>query len=267
MTRNLRLHLSIVLLSMFLASARSSVAAELAEDSLRATVRITNGSKSSTGFFVTARDKTDTGMRHLFVTAAHVFGEMPEEKCKIVFRTLSKETEYVRTEAELAIRNGDTPLWVRHPDVDVAVIAVNLPKGVDVKPFDEHQIAEARLAEERLIRVGQDVFIPCFPAGVEANSAGWPILRKGSVATHPLRPLASAKTMFVDYSHFGGDSGAPVVTWIENEPIVVGLVIGMLRQTDKSSTAFEERTFHTSLGLAISVQSPLIRQTIDEWRK
>ncbi|MDP1796412.1 MAG: hypothetical protein Q8K78_02980 [Planctomycetaceae bacterium] len=115
------------------------------------------------------------------------------------------------------------------------------------------------------MRVGQDVFVPCFPAQVEANSAGWPLLRKGSLATHPLMPVARTPTMFVDYSHFGGDSGAPLVATVNGEPLVVGLVFAMLRQTDKTTMPFEERTLHTPLGLAIAAQAPLIRQTIEAW--
>jgi hypothetical protein len=222
---------------------------------------------SGTGFFVAIGDKADSPMRHLLVTAAHVFNDMDGTNFTVIFRARGKENEFVRKEADLTIRNGKQRLWVQHPEADVAVIAMDLPEGVDVKAFDYRQIAEPKLAENRKVRVGQDVYIPCYPAKVEANSAGWPILRKGSIATHPLTPLSKAKTMFVDYSNFGGDSGAPIVAWIENETVVVGLVIAMQRQTDKSSMPFEERTVHTPLNLAIALQSPIIRQTIDHWRK
>ncbi|NDH95177.1 MAG: hypothetical protein EBZ13_11740, partial [Planctomycetia bacterium] len=125
------------------------------------------------------------------------------------------------------------------------------------------QIASAKLAEDNKLHVGQEVFIPCYPAKLEANKAGWPILRKGSIATYPLTPLNSARTIFIDYSHFGGDSGSAVVAIIDDEPVVVALVFAMQRQSDRMVMPFEERTVHTPLGLAIAVQAPIIRSTIE----
>ena len=240
--------------------------AEVPEDALRATVRIFSGSESGTGFFVVVADEDGTSERHLLVTAAHVFNNTEGDKCTVVFRAPRNEGRFIRMEAELAIRDGEKQLWLSHPEVDVAVIAMDLLDGIDIKAFRYDQIGPASFAEDRKIRVGQDVCIPCFPAKTEGNSAGWPVLRRGSIATHPLTPLAEAKTMFVDYSHFGGDSGAPVVASIGDEAIVVGLVIAMQRQTDRSVMPLEERTVHTSLSLAIAVQSPFVRETIDRWQ-
>jgi len=113
--------------------------------------------------------------------------------------------------------------------------------------------------------VGQDICIPCFPAKVEANKAGWPILRRGSIASHPLFPLSSAKTFFVDSASFGGESGAPVAVEVDGKTYVVGLITSMQRQTDKAKMPFEERIVHTPLGLGIAVQSPLLREVIEQW--
>lgn len=248
-------------------SASVAGAAEPAEEALRATVRIASGSRSGTGFLVAVGTKADSQARYALVTAAHVFRDMGGPRCTVVFRAPAGKNDFVRKETGLTILDGQDPLWVQHPQADVAVIAVDPPEGVDVQPFDYRQIADAKFAEDRKVRVGQDVCIPCYPAGLEANSAGWPILRRGSIATHPLTPLSSAKTLFVDYAQFGGDSGAPVVAWVEKEAVVVGLIVAMQRQTDKTSMPFEERTVHTPLHLAIAVQSPLVRQTIDRWRE
>jgi len=238
------------------------------EDALRGTFRLTKGSASGTAFLVSLENRDNAkGKKHVLVTAAHVFDDLKGTDCTLVMRGPGKDGIIVRKEITLTIRDGKKPLWVKHPDVHVAALGVDLPDGVDFKAFRLDQIADEKWATERKVRVGRDVCIPCFPAQVEANEAGWPILRKGSIATHPLTPLASAKTMFVDYSHFGGDSGAPVVLHGEKEPIVVGLVIAMQRQTDKSTTPFEERTVHTPLGLAIAVQSPFILQTIEMLQK
>jgi hypothetical protein len=256
-----------LVLSIFVLSADIAKADDGALDALRATVRVADSSTSGTGFFVALDQKTDPHRRHVLVTAAHVLHEFSGEKCNVVFRAPGEKGTYGRKEVSLNVRDGKKKLWQTLPEIDVAVIPMDLPAGVDIRPFEYRQIAEVKYAESGKVHVGQDVCVPCFPAKVEANPAGWPILRKGSIATHPLVPLASAKTMFIDYSHFGGDSGAPVVAWIDNEPIVVGLVIAMERQTDKTTMPFEERTVHTPLNLAIALQSPLVRQVIDAWEK
>lgn len=256
-----------VVLGLFIITAvHHAHAADVAEAALRATVRVTADGKSGTGFFVTLPATDEKKPQTVLVTAGHVFDEIAGDKCKLVFRAADSEGGFVRKETETAVKEGDKKLWVRHPMTDLAVLGVDIPEGVDVQPFTLNQVADVRHVEDRLVRVGQEVFIPCFPAQVEANPAGWPILRKGSLATHPLTPVARTPTMFVDYSHFGGDSGAPVVATVNGEPLVVGLVFAMLRQTDKSATAFEERTHHTPLGLAIAAQAPLIRQTIEAWK-
>jgi hypothetical protein len=246
---------------------RGSRGAEPAENALRATIRVFDGASSGTGFFVATGEPADVGKRSLLVTAAHVFDGMKGEKCTAVFRLIDRDRGFGRKQVNLTIRKGADPLWVRHPKLDIAVLPVDLPEGVDVKPYDDRQIADGKFADEGKFGVGQDVYVPCFPAQLEANAAGWPILRRGSIASHPLTPVSSVQTMLVDYSSFNGDSGAPVVMWLEKEPIVVGIVSAMHRQTDKTTTPFEERTVHTSLGLGIAVQSPFIRQTIEEWRK
>lgn len=241
--------------------------AEPYEDALRATVHITNGSAGGTGFIVAIGDKGASGSQHVLVTAAHVLRDMKGETCKLIFRAPDKEGDFIRKEVDLKIQKGKEPLWKQHKDLDVAAILVQLPEGIDIKPFHMDQIANAQFAAEGKVRVGQSICIPCFPANLEANKAGWPVLRRGSIATHPLTPLKSARTFFVDSSSFGGESGAPVVMWVGEKAYVVGLITSMQRQSDKTKSPFEERTVHTPLGLGIAVQSPFVREVIEQWKK
>lgn len=245
---------------------RTAFAADVAEFVLRATARVTDGNRSGTGFFVKLPEVPAGKQNTVLVTAAHALEEMTGPNGKLILRSGNDLDGYQRRETELPLRTGDQRLWLVHPANDLAVMGVTLPNDVDAQPFELHQLAEPKHLAEKVVRVGQEVLIPCFPAQVEANPAGWPLLRKGSLATHPLTPVERAPTMFVDYSHFGGDSGAPVVATVNGEPLVVGVVFAMLRITDKTTTTFEERTVHTPMGLGIAVQAPLIRQTIDAWK-
>lgn len=261
-----RTPITAVLITVVSSVLATAAWAEPAVEALRATVRLTDGQNGGTGFIV-ASDKKEGTNQLLLVTAAHVLKKMSSPTCTLVLRACSEKGEFVRKEMPLTLRDGEKPRWVNHPEMDVAVMAVTLSKEIALQPFGAEQIATSAFAEDGRLHVGQDVFIPCFPAKTEANAAGWPILRKGMVATYPLHPLNKAKTFFVDYSHFGGDSGSPVVGWIDKKPIVVGLVISMQRQEDRVTTPFEEKTVYMPLGLAVTVQAPFIRETIALWSK
>ncbi|MFO0926801.1 MAG: serine protease [Gemmataceae bacterium] len=218
--------------------AGAPVAADPAEDAVRATCRITRGPVSGTAFFV-AVDGAD-GRKTLLVTAAHVLEQLKGPDAVLVLRATDRDGNPVRREVPVPLVDGKRPRWVRHAEVDVAALPVTLPDGVDVKPLPYRQIADAKGAAERRPRVGQDVYIPCYPAQLEANPAGWPVLRKGAIASYPLTPLTAARTFLVDYSHFGGESGAPVVAADGKEPMLVGVVFAMQRQTTKTTSPFED---------------------------
>lgn len=242
-------------------AARPADPEDAAEAAVRATARVHNGATSGTGWFVAVPGPD--GPRHVLVTANHVFEAMKTPECSIVYRAPAKKGEFVRREVKLPIRDGDKARWVRHPELDVAVIPVTIPAGVDAQPFPYDRIADESWTATRKVRTGQDVFVPCFPFRLETNPSGWPVLRKGSLATYPLTPAAAAKTMLVDYAHFEGDSGSPVVAYPKNEPLVVGLVFALMRNSSTITTPFEERKTHFPLDLAIAVQSPFVRDTID----
>jgi hypothetical protein len=250
------------------AVASSALASDPIEDALAATFRITNRQSAATCFFVSsAVERSVSGRSAVLVTAAHFLEQTSDSECQVVYRVENADKTFSRKEVSVSIRNGDALLWKKHPETDIAAMRVVLPDNAAVKPFDISQLATESSLQEWKIRVGQQVSIPCFPAKLEANEAGWPILRRGFVASHPLAPVRSARTILIDASTFGGDSGAPVVVASEDKSLVIGLALGMLRQTDSASLSFEQLTFHTPLGLAIVVQATFIRETIESLPK
>lgn len=256
----MRLLAAIAVLASLACAARGDVAI----DSLRATVRVHAGERSGTGFVVEVPAPAASATR-LLVSAAHVFENTPGDACTVVFRGGPAQGGG-RREVRLPIRAGGRPLWLRHPDADVAVIAIQPPADVDLAAFPLARLADGAAFDHGDVAVGQRVWVACFPATTEANPAGWPVLRQGTIATHPLKPIADVKTFFVDYAHFGGDSGSAVVVEREGRPLVAGVVVSMQRQTDRVKSPFEEKTVHTPLGLAIVVPSDRVIQTIDRWR-
>ena len=258
-----RLFAALFLASLLASSLHAADDSTPLENALRGVCRINQGNTSGTAFIVAVKDELDR-TRHFVVTAAHVFDSFPEPECRLMLREKKDDGNYERRATSVKIRGDNKPLWTRHPDLDIAALPIELPEKVDVLPFSLDQIAEEKLAAEKKLRVGSEVWIPCFPAQLEANGAGWPITRKGTIASHPLAPLAAARTIMVDYSHFGGDSGAPIVAIVENKPVVIALTFAMARQSDRTVTPFEERTVHMPLGIALAIQSPYIRETIEK---
>lgn len=254
------------LLVMLVCCLAPAARADVGLDALRATIRLKGGGQSGTGFVVAAPGVEAGPAALVLVTAAHVFENMDTEACTASFRARGPEG-FVRRDVRLPIRDGERPLWTRHGQADVAVIAVAPPADADLGPVAADQLADAAAFERGDVRVGQHAWVACFPAQTEANAAGWPLLRQGTIATHPLAPVAAIESFFVDYAHFGGDSGAAVVVELDGGPLVAGVVVSMQRQTDRVTSPFEEKTVHTPLGLAIAIPADRVRETIDRWRE
>ena len=252
---------------MLLSAAVASAADDACLAALRATIRLHGGGKSGTAFAVALPADGDRPAAVVLVSAAHTFENMQGETATAVLRAAAGAA-WERRDTPVTIRSGTTPAWVRHPKADVAVLPWTVPAGVDLRPFPLASIAPAADFDSGRVAVGQRVRVACFPAQTEGNPAGWPVLRTGAIATHPLAPAAALERIFVDYAHFAGDSGAAVVT---DEgaagPLVAGVVVAMQRQTDRVTSPFEEKKVHTPLGLAIAVPADRILQTIDRWRE
>ncbi len=250
---------------LLLSAAVAPAADDACLAALRATIRLHGGGKSGTAFAVAVPAAEDRPAAVVLVSAAHTFENMQGETATAVLRAAAG-AGWERRDTPVAIRSGKTPNWVRHPKADVAILPWTVPAGVDLQPFPLESVASAGDFDAGRVAVGQRVRVACFPAQTEANAAGWPVLRTGSIASHPLTPAATLERLFLDYAHYGGDSGSAVVV---DEPAaagrVIGVVVAMQRQTDRVTSPFEEKTVHTPLGLAITVPSPLLHETIEAW--
>jgi hypothetical protein len=244
--------------------AWDATAGEPIEDLLEATFRIADNEHSGTCFLVSPKSVDSANPRRVILaTAAHVVEQMTGNDCEVFLRSEGEDGLATRRPLTITIRTDGKPLWTRHPDADIAVLSLDLPVEVLSNPIPFAQIADEQSLEKGTVRVGREVWIPCYPAKLEANEAGWPVLRHGTIASHPLLPIKSHRTMLIDYTHFGGDSGAPVAILVNDHPIVVGVVSAMHRQTDRSVLPFEERVVHTPLGLSIVSQGAFLRETIE----
>jgi hypothetical protein len=250
------------LAALLLASLGLRLAAEgTMVEMLQSTCRITHEGRSGTGFFV-QREK-----QVFLVTAAHVFEESRGPECRLILREKAAGPAGERRELPVPVRKEGKPLWKRHAKEDVAAIPVELPPEIDAVPLPFDRVLRPTTTEASRVHVGQDVYLPGYPAQLEANPAGWPVLRRGMIASHPLSPVPAVPTMIVDIQSFGGDSGAPLFAVVQGSPHLAGMVVGMHRQTDRSVSPFEERTVHTPLGLAIAVQAAVVIRTLEQFEK
>lgn len=234
------------------------------EELVSSIFRITDGEHSGTCFFVSGQAANSMNPREaILVTAAHVLAQMSRPKCDLILRVRVEEDQFARKVVPIEIRHDDKPKWTQIQDTDIATMLFELPEEASVNQIPLELISDEQKLKDRIVHVGQEAWIGCYPAKLEANDAGWPVLRRGSVATHPMLPIKSAKTILIDYNVFGGDSGAPIAVIVNDRPLIIGVASAMQRQTDRSTLPFEEKTMHTPLGLSIAVQAPFLRQTID----
>ncbi len=235
---------------------------------LAATFKISGHESSATCFLL--QPPATAGWSNgaaILITAAHALAEFPGAECRLVLRSSQGEGGWLRHEVSLPIRTGDQPRWVRLPDADVAALRWTVPAGVTCHPLPYERLARPADFTNGRVALGGDAWIFSFPAQLEANDAGLPVLRHGAVSSLPLAPLGKHGTFLVDFATFGGDSGAPVLLYDRGRPevpaLVAGVVLGLHRQTDKVTMPFEERTVHHPLGLAFAAHADVVRRTVD----
>ena len=176
------------------------------------------------------------------------------------------------------LRDNGKPLWIRHPEADVAAMILPLPNEFRAS---HRWIGSELLAGDELfknwgIRPGDELMCLGYPLGLESGSEGFPILRSGRIASYPVWPSSQAKTFLLDMTTYGGNSGGPVFfdfrkrqipglpssQWVDAVGIA-GLVSEDIRKTEHSEGYFGNSTLTMPLGIAIVVPAEFIKQTVD----
>lgn len=187
---------------------------DLSVDLIKATVQLEqplgDGSRTiGTGFLIS--DPTPDGKaRTILVTAAHVLEKMPAMTARIGYRVQGSDSIWRYDPAALKIRDGDHPLWVKHPTRDVAAMVVEAPEAFVKAAIPLSYLAKDDTFSAVNLGPGDEMMALGFPRGLSANPAGFPILRSGRVASYPLAPATSFPTFLMDFSVFPGNSGGPV---------------------------------------------------------
>jgi hypothetical protein len=234
---------------------------------MRATVKINHDKSTATGFILsTGKDE-----KYVLVTAAHVFDNTPGNETVIVFRSKKAEGEYKKEPVKLVIRKDGKPMWTKHPTEDIAAIWIEPPPNGDLPKIPLDVLATDEALKKYKIHPGENLACLGFPHRNEANTAGFPILRSGTIGSFPLVPTAKTRTFLLSANVFEGDSGGPVSlsrpgpTQGDREEVrlILGLVVAQQFLDEEMKTIYGSTRIRHRLGLAIVVHASFIKETID----
>lgn len=245
------------------------MAMDLAVELINATVQLEqplgDGTRTvGTGFLISAPGP-DGVPRTVLITANHVFQKMPGARARIGYRVSNADGTWSYSPQPLPIRDeAGHELWTHHPDRDVAAMVVKAPPEFARAALPERYLAGDDTFAQYQVNTGDEMMALGFPRGLSANSAGFPILRSGRVASYPLAPAKSYPTFLMDFSVFPGNSGGPVFVSLGSKsegPAPVsdgqepGFIAGLLTQQVELNN---ER-----LEIGIVTHAKYIRETIE----
>ena len=161
-----------------------------------------------TGFLIND-PRPDGSPRTVLVTANHVFDRMPGAEAHIGYRVQGQDGGWRYDPRPIAIRDGKTELWRHNTAHDVAVIEVKAPPAFAKAAIPLGWLAGGDTFAKYGIGPGDEMMVLGYPQGLSANTAGFPILRSGRVAS-PIEAAADNPTFLLDFRVFPGNSGGPV---------------------------------------------------------
>lgn len=220
-----------------------------------------NGTRRvGTGFLVNA-PRPDGMPRTVLVTAHHVLNGMSRPDARIGWRIEMPNRGWRFEPEPLRIRTeAGEPLWTRHPVRDVAVMEVSAPPSFARAALPVAWLAGADVFDTWQIGPGDELLTLGYPHGYSANTAGFPILRTGRIASWPLTPIESFPVFLLDFPVFPGNSGGPVF-WTPaarrmpgavepDHPFIAGVLVSEVRPGDGP------------LGLGIVAHAVYIREAL-----
>jgi hypothetical protein len=242
---------------------------------MESTFRIEGSNTLGTAFVMGRPYPNETAKaRYVLITAAHVLEEMQGDTAVIQLRHKVDEANWVRLPMPVQIRDKGRPLWTKHPSADVAVMYIRIPTTVSIPLLSTDLLADDKMLSKYVVHPGDMLQCLGYPLGMEANGAGFPILRSGRIASYPLLPTDNTRTFLLDFNVFKGNSGGPVYMVEANRMYghsfyvgqIVTFIAGLVSQEATVPQQFvgpySAETRQIQLGLAVVVHASLIKQAI-----
>ena len=242
---------------------------------MESTFRIESQNSVGTAFVMGRPFPNDSAKAaYVLITAAHVLEEMQGDMATVYLRRKVDETNWARLPLQVQIRDKGRPLWAKHPSADVAVMYIRIPTTVAIPLLSTELLADDKMLSQFEIHPGDVLQCLGYPLGMEANGAGFPILRSGRIASYPLLPTDSTRTFLLDFNVFKGNSGGPVYMVESNRmyhhtfymgqtvTFIAGLVSQEATQMQQFVGPYSAEMHQIQLGLAVVVHASLIKQAI-----
>ena len=213
--------------------------------------------------------------RYVLVTAAHVLDGIAGDVAILNLRKQSQQGDWVKSPTPLQIRRNGQPLWLKHPNADVAVMYMSLPVGVTIPLMTTGLLADDEMLKKFQVHPGDTLLCLGFPFGIESSQGGFPVLRSGRIASFPLTPTAQTKTLLFDFAVFEGNSGGPVymlerdreyanaIHMGETIGFIVGLVSAETTQNEQLAGQYSAEVRRIPLNLATVVHATFIKEAIN----
>jgi len=215
-------------------------------------------------------------LRFVLITAKHLLANIAQDVATVHLRKKEKDGAFSELPFPLTIRNAGRELWTTHPDkeVDIAVMRVSLPTDAYLELASTDLLANDAMLQRLEVHPGDELFCLGYPFGLTANTAGFPILRSGRIASYPILPTTNTKTMLFDFSVYPGNSGGPVYfvqsgRYYESSfhagttnYFIAGLVSEYKGLETRTNLPFHFSKDSIPLNLGVVVHASLIKETI-----
>ena len=157
------------------------------------------------------------------VTGWHPIKDVPldpsglvPDKLRVRFWAKENLGEAIWLEIEL-LGSDSRSKWFEHPifqrEVDVVTLEIRLPPEAEDLPIND-----IPMTKDYKVEVGQEVFILGYPFGLEWG--GFPIWKRGSVASEPDIDMDRKPYLFVDAASRQGMSGSPTI-FKDRRPVTI----------------------------------------------
>jgi hypothetical protein len=218
-----------------------------------------------TVFFMAKPVPDSKRFRFVMITARHVLESIQGDTATLNLRRRT-DTGWRRARYPVKIRDGGQPLWTELEDVDVAVMYVNIPEGIQIPIISTSLLADDEMLSQFEVNPGEELTCLGYPFGAESNAAGFAVLRSGRIASYPLLPTETTRTFLFDFEIFSGNSGGPVYLSSNNRTYggrmhtgeTVHFIVGVVtQQLSANFSSAKER-----LSLATVIHASLIKKAV-----
>lgn len=233
---------------------------------ITATVQIDQANGDSTRrvgtAFLIEAPRPDGSPRTVMVTAHHVLDGMAAREARIGWRVEMPGGGWRFAPEPLRIRDeAGAPIWTKHPDRDIAVMEISAPPVFARAAIPLGWLASGDDLDNWQVGPGDELLTLGYPRGYSSNTAGFPILRAGRIASWPLTPVERFPVFLLDFPVFPGNSGGPVFwtpaarklpgTVQPGHPFIAGVLTS------------EVRPVNEPLGIGVVAHAGYVREAIE----